>query len=202
MAYDYSDAPPPRDVELIPHNTLATVQMRIRPGNAGENGLLKRSKDGACEMLDVEFVLVDGPHAKRKFWENMILAGTTDGHAKAVEISRGKLRQILESSRGIKPEDMSPQARTARTAELKDFDDVIFIAKVGVEKGKPRNDGSGDNYPDKNILAAIITPDKRDWHPIEQPPPWNGGGGGSEPSSAAPAANNAGPVAKPAWATS
>jgi hypothetical protein len=95
MAYDYSDAPPPRDVELIPHNTLATVQMRIRPGNAGENGLLKRSKDGACEMLDVEFVLVDGPHAKRKFWENMILAGTTDGHAKAVEISRGKLRQIL-----------------------------------------------------------------------------------------------------------
>jgi hypothetical protein len=37
MAYDYSDAPPPRDVELIPHNTLATVQMRIRPGNAGEN---------------------------------------------------------------------------------------------------------------------------------------------------------------------
>jgi hypothetical protein len=97
---------------------------------------------------------------------------------------------------------MSPQARTARTAELKDFDDVIFIAKIGVEKGKPRNDGSGDNYPDKNILAAIITPDKRDWHPIEQPPPWNGGGGGSEPSSAAPAANNARPVAKPAWATS
>jgi hypothetical protein len=102
MAYDYSDAPPPRDVELIPHNTLANVQMRIRPGNAGEGGLLKRSKDGSCEMLDVEFVVVDGPHAKRKFWENMILDGTTDGHAKAAEISRGKLRSILESSRGIK----------------------------------------------------------------------------------------------------
>src|SRR6266566_6451959 len=200
MAYDYSDAPPPRDVELIPRNTLATVQMRIRPGNAGEGGLLKRSKDGGCEMLDVEFVVVDGPYAKRKFWENMILAGTTDGHAKAVEISRGKLRQILESSRGIKPEDMSPQARTARTAELKDFDDVIFIAKIGVEKGEPRNDGSGDNYSDKNILAAIITPDKKDWHPVEQPPPWNGGSGGSTEAPAAPAASGAGPVTKPAWA--
>jgi hypothetical protein len=201
MAYDYSDAPPPRDVELIPRNTLATVQMRIRPGNAGEGGLLKRSKDGGCEMLDVEFVVVDGPYAKRKFWENMILAGTTDGHAKAVEISRGKLRQILESSRGIKPEDMSPQARTARTAELKDFDDVIFIAKIGVEKGEPRNDGSGDNYSDKNILAAIITPDKKDWHPVEQPPPWNGGSGGSTEAPAAPAASGAGPVTKPAWAS-
>jgi len=201
MAYDYSDAPPPRDVELIPRNTLATVQMRIRPGNAGEGGLLKRSKDGGCEMLDVEFVVVDGPYAKRKFWENMILAGTTDGHAKAVEISRGKLRQILESSRGIKPEDMSPHARTARTAELKDFDDVIFIAKIGVEKGEPRNDGSGDNYSDKNILAAIITPDKKDWHPVEQPPPWNGGSGGSTEAPAAPAASGAGPVTKPAWAS-
>jgi len=201
MAYDYSEAPPPRDVELIPRNTLATVQMRIRPGNAGEGGLLERSKDGGCEMLDVEFVVVDGPYAKRKFWENMILAGTTDGHAKAVEISRGKLRQILESSRGIKPEDMSPQARTARTAELKDFDDVIFIAKIGVEKGEPRNDGSGDNYSDKNILAAIITPDKKDWHPVEQPPPWNGGSGGSTEAPAAPAASGAGPVTKPAWAS-
>jgi hypothetical protein len=153
-------------------------------------------------MLDFEFVVVDGPHAKRKFWENMILAGTTDGHAKAAEISRGKLRSILESSRGIKSDDMSASARAARTVELKDFDNMIFVAKIGIEKGKAKNDGSGDNYPDKNILAAIITPDKKDWHPIEQPPPWNGGGGGSEPSSAAPAANNAGPVAKPAWATS
>ena len=198
MAYDYSDAPPPRDVELIPHNTLATIQMRIRPGNAGDNGLLKRSRDGACEMLDVEFVIIDGSHAKRKFWENMILAGTTDGHAKAAEISRGRLRSILESSRGIKSDDMSPKARAARTVELKDFDNMIFVAKIGIEKGKAKNDGSGDNYPDKNILAAIITPDKKDWHPIEQPPPWNGRG--NESTSAAPAADNAGPVAKPAWA--
>jgi hypothetical protein len=199
MAYDYSDAAPPRDVELIPHNTLATVQLRIRPGNAGEGGLLKRSKDGACEMLDVEFVVVDGPHTKRKFWENMILAGTTDGHAKAAEISRGRLRTILESARGIKPDDMSPSARAARTVELKDFDNMIFVAKIGIEKGKAKNDSSGDNYPDKNILAAIVTPDKKDWHPIEQPPPFNGGGGGSEASPAVPAV--AGPVPKPAWAS-
>ena len=173
--------------------------MRIRPGNAGENGLLKRSKDGACEMLDVEFVVVDGPHAKRKFWENMVLAGTTDGHAKASEISRGKLRSILESSRGIKSDDMSAAARTARTVELMDFDNMIFVAKIGIEKGRAKNDGSGDSYAGQEFLAAIITPDKKDWHPVEQSPPFNGGG--SAPPSAAPPAGNAPPVAKPTWAS-
>ena len=143
MPYDYSSAaPPPRDVELIPAGTIASVQLRIRPGGAGEGGMLKRSKDGGCEMLDCEFVVVDGPYARRKFWSNLVLAGTTAGHAQAAEISRGVLRGILESARGIKPDDLSDQARARRTADLKDFDDIIFIARIGVEKGKPKNDGT------------------------------------------------------------
>ena len=90
MVFDYSEAPPPRDFELVPHGTIATVQLTIRAGNAGEGGLLKRSAKGDCEMLDCEFVVLDGPYTKRKFWERMIMAGTTDGHAKAAEVSRGR----------------------------------------------------------------------------------------------------------------
>jgi hypothetical protein len=197
MPYDYSEASPPRDVELIPHGTIATVQMRIRPGDAGEDGLLKRSARGDCEMLNLEFVVVDGPYARRKFWENMILAGTTDGHAKAAEISRGRLRTIIESARGIKPDDLTPQARAARTAALKDFDSLSFIAKIGVEKGKPKNDGTGESYADRNVLAGVITPDRKEWHPVPQPPPWNGGGS----ETAAPVAPASGGIAKPSWAT-
>ena len=52
MAFDYTDAPEQRGTELIPADTVATVQLTIRPGGAGEGGLLKRSKDGGCEMLD------------------------------------------------------------------------------------------------------------------------------------------------------
>ena len=81
MPFDYTNAPPPRDTELIPHGTVATVVMHIRPGGVGEDNMLKRSKDGGCEMLDTEFVVVDGPFLRRKFWENFILAGTTDGSA-------------------------------------------------------------------------------------------------------------------------
>jgi hypothetical protein len=203
MPYDYSSAPPPRDLELIPAGTVASVQMRIRPGGAGEDGLLKRSKDGACEMLDVEFVIVDGPYTKRKFWSNLVLEGTTAGHAEAAEGNRGTLRRILESARNIHPNDMSDEARKRRTADLKDFDGVIAIVKIGIEKGKPKNDGSGENWPDKNIIATVITPDKKDWHPVEQPPPFNGGGAGAAASPASPAAPTtpAPGVEKPSWAS-
>lgn len=192
--YDYTNAPPPQ-FELIPHGTVATVVLHIRAGNVGEDGMLKRSKDGGCEMLDIELTLVDGPFKGRKLWERMILAGTTDGHAKMAESNRGTLKAILDSALGLKPDDASPQARAARTVSLKQFEGMTFIARVGVEKGSPKNDGSGENWPDKNILAGIVTPDKKDWHPVEQPPPFNGGGGTqSAPPNAAP------PIQRPGWA--
>ena len=62
MAYDYTEAPPQREIELIPHGTVATVSLKIRAGGAGEGGLLKRSAKGDCEMLDLEFAVVDGPY--------------------------------------------------------------------------------------------------------------------------------------------
>ena len=196
MAYDYTEVPPQRE-ELIPPGTVAPVVLKIRAGGAGEGGLLKRSKNGDCEMLDLEFTVVNGPHVKRKFWENLILAGSNDGHAQASEISRRTLRAIIESARGIKPLDLSPQARQARTADLKDFDGLIFMARIGVEKGKPKNNGSGETWPDKNILAAVITPDRPDWHPVEQPKPFNGGGGGS----GGPTPPSSTPIARPPWAS-
>jgi hypothetical protein len=194
MAYDYTDAPEQWSDGPIPDGTIATLQLTIRPGGAGEDGLLKRSQDGGCEMLDCEFVLIDGLNAKRKFWEWMVLNGTTDGHAKAAEISRGKLRAILESARGIKPSDMSKEAREARKAELGDFDGMRFIARIGIEKGRPKNDGSGENYADRNTITSVVTPDRKGWHAVEQ-----------VPRPARPVTSEAAavvvPISKPAWAS-
>jgi hypothetical protein len=189
MAYDYTEAQEQRG-DVIPDGTIATVQMTVRPGGAGEGGLLKRSKDGGCEMLDCEFVVTDGPHVKRKFWENMVIVGTTDGHTKAAEITRGKLRAILESARGIKPNDKGSEARKARTAELSDFDGLCFIVKIGVEKGK------GD-YPDRNVIATVVTPDRKDWHKVEQTPRPASSVADTTPAAAAVVV----PIAKPAWAS-
>jgi hypothetical protein len=202
MPFNYSDAPPPRDTELIPHGTIATCILHVRAGGVGDDGMLKRSKDGGCEMLDCEFTLADGPHKGRKFWENFILSGTTDGHATSREINLGTLKAILDSALGLKPDDMSPAAQAARTVSLGQFEGKTFIGKVGIEKGKPKNDGTGENWPDKNILAGVITPDKKDWHPSEQPPPFNGGGSTATATPSTPASpQSAPPIARPGWAS-
>src|SRR6516162_2978023 len=196
MPYDYTDAPPPRDMELIPHGTIATCVLHILAGGVGEDGMLKRSKAGDAEMLSCEFTLADGPHKGRKCWEYMILSGTTSGHAKSADINRGTLKAILDSALGLKPDDVSPQTRSARTVSLKQFEGMTFIAKIGIEKGGTKNDGSGE-WPDKNILAGVITPDRKEWRPVEQPPPFNGGG---SPSAAAPS-SSAPPIERPGWAS-
>ena len=189
--FNYSDALSQREMDLIPHGTIVELQMIIQPGGAGEDGLLKRSADGSCEMLSVECIVVSGEYFRRKLWERFVLAGTSDGHAKAAEISRSKLRAILESAKGIKPDDTSPQARAARTVALRDFDNMRFIAKVGIEKGKDRGDGT--NYPDCNTLLQITT--RKDWRKVDQvaQPP--------QSASASAAANAPVAIAKPAWAS-
>jgi len=200
MPYDYTDAPPPQ-FELIPQDTVATVTMHIRAGGVGEDGMLKRSAKGDCEMLDCEFVVTDGACAKRKFWQYFVLEGTTDGHAEAAKISRGTLKAIIDGVLGLKPDDASAEARAARTVSVKWFDGKSFIAKIGIEKGGP--DGKGGVYNDKNRLAGVITPDKKEWHPVEQPPPFDGGGsaaGGAAPPNAAPP-SAAPPIQRPGSAT-
>jgi hypothetical protein len=201
MPFDYSQTSDPRDFsELIPHNTLASVLMRLRPGGVGEGGLLKRTSKGDAEMLECEFVVVDGPYAKRKFWDTFILEGTTPGQQEMILTNRGRLKKILESSRGIRAGDTSEKALAAYKADLKDFDNIAFIAKIGLRKGEPKNDGSGDKWPDKNYLAAAIGPDHKEWHPIEQPSPFNGGGAGAAATPSASAPAGSAPIAPPAWA--
>jgi hypothetical protein len=88
---------------------------------------------------------------------------------------------------------------------------MMFIARIGVRKGEPkdRNDPNGEKWPDKNYLAGALGPESKDWHPIEQPPPFNGGGTGAAaaaptPASApasAPADAQSAPITPPKWAT-
>jgi hypothetical protein len=191
MAYDFNNAEPQREGGLIPDGTIATVHLTIKPGSAGEGGWLKRSKNGESQALDAEFTVVNGPFAKRKFWTLFTLEGITDGQKKAGDISASKLRAILESARGIRPDDESDTAKAARRIDsYGDLDGLRFIAKIGVEKAK---EGSG--FKDKNTLDLAVTPDKKDWQKVEQV---------AKPAqAAAPAgANGAAPaIAKPAWAS-
>ena len=163
-SYDFNDADTQRNFDVIPNGTIATVRMTVRPGSAGEDGWLRRSKDGTSEMLDCEFVVLDGPFAKRKFWMLFTVDGTTQGHAEAAKISASKLRAILESARGIRPDDKSDTATQARRiGSYGDLNGLSFIARVGVEP--PQN-----GYKAKNRLDHVVTPDEKAWHPVTQEP--------------------------------
>jgi hypothetical protein len=181
---DFNNTGEQRSFDLIPDGEVVVVQMNIRAGNAGEGGLMRRSNDGQCEMLDCELIVVEGTHAKRKFWDLMTVSGTTDGHTQAADITHRRLRAIVESAKGIKPTDVSEAAKKARVVEYHEFDGLRFMTKVRVEPGK------GD-YKPKNRLGEIVTPDKKEWRPITQD---------ERPTQGAtPAASNV--IIKPAWAS-
>lgn len=164
MTLDFNNASEQREGGLIPDGTVAAVHLTIRPGNSGEGGWLKRSKGGDSQALDCEFTVVDGPFAKRKFWGLYTMEGTTEGHAKAAEISASRLRAILESAKGIRPDDESEAAKNGRrVTSWGDFDGLRFIAKIGIEKAKPDS-----GFRDKNTLDAAVTPDRKVWVKVEQ----------------------------------
>lgn len=182
---------------IIPRGTIVPVHLTVRPGGAGDGGWLKVSKSGEVQMLDCEFTVLSGDYQRRKIFQYLTVqnAGETDGQKKATQITASMLRGILESARGIKPTDESEQAAAGRRAtSYADFDGLRFWAVVGVEKG-------GDQYEDKNRLSAAVTPDRKEWTPLEQTGrqaslgPVPAGTSAPKAPQAAPAAN------RPAWAS-
>ena len=185
---DFNDAGPQRSFDVIPDRTVATVRMKIRPGNVGEGGWLRRSKDGNSEALDCELVVLDGEFAKRKFWSLLTLGGELEGHAEAARISGERIRAMLESARGIRSDDNSDAAKEARRiTSYGDLDGLCFVCRIGVE---PAQNG----YKAKNCLDYVITPDQTAWHPITQNPR-------PAASPAAAASTNApAKIERPKWA--
>lgn len=181
---------PPQN--LIPKNTIVPVHMTIRPGGAGEGGWLKRNKDGTCSMLDCEFTVFEGEYARRKFWSMLVVEGETEGQQKASDITRSMIRAMLECARAVKPDDESEGAVAARRiGSFADLDNLRFLAVVGVRKQ--------EGYDDKNSLAAIVTPDRKDWRKIDQVAKQASmpvGKPAQQTSAQAPAA----PTKKPSWA--
>lgn len=202
MPLDFNDAGPQKSFEVIPAGTVCTLQMTVRPGGAGEDGWLRPAvnADGASsEGIDLEFTVIGGQFAKRKVFQLLTLSGTTPGHEEAGVISSKFFAAVLESARGIKPNDKSENARAARqTANWGEFNGIRFMARIGV---RPPRGG----YEAKNLITEVIVPGHKEWVQVEQlspdptapaPSAQKGGEGGP----AAPAATGGQEIAKPAWA--
>jgi hypothetical protein len=207
MSYDFNSADKQTDMEVIPAGTIVPLVMSIRAGGQGDGGWRTQSKNSDAQMLDCEFTVAEGPYAKRKIWQYLVLSGgklNDKGESIAAGISRSMLRAILESARNVDPNDMSDAAVSKRRAEWKDFCGLSFLAKLGVDKDKT------GQYSDKNRIQSVITPNMKEYSggATAQAPttsPWASGQsapaqtsapawGASQPQPAA----NSNPV--PAWA--
>lgn len=167
MSFDFNNAEPQfAGGTLIPENTVVLLVASLRPGQAGPGGWLKASQTGAV-MADFEFVVDGGQHDRRKLWGNYVTEGTTEGHAKAANITRSRLRAMLESAFGIHPGDDSPDAMAKRqVAGWQAFDGLKFCAKIGIEQGGLKDKTAGPNserYSDKNTIKAVLTPGDDDY---------------------------------------
>jgi hypothetical protein len=198
--YDLNDAQPqmPPVGELIPDGSFARVAMTIRPGGLNgatpaDAGVLKASNSSDVKLLDCEFTVVEGPYARRKFWQNFTVAGgkvDEKGQSKGWNIAKSAFRAMIDSALGLDPRDESAAAKAKRVIQgLKQLDGIVFVARIMIEPA------SSANYKDANKLANVVTPDEPQYAAVmrgEAVPP--------EPVNAKPRKVEAA-VTAPAWAT-
>lgn len=157
---DFNDAEQQQGFDLIPKGTLVRVRMTVKPGGYDDpaqgwtGGYATESFETGSVYLACEFVVLDGPYAKRKMWSNIGLQsrkGPTWG-----QMGRSMIRGILNSARNVHPQDNSPQAAAARRIQgFHELDGIEFLARVDVEK-----DGKGE---DRNVVKLAIEPDHKDY---------------------------------------
>jgi len=218
MPINLNDAGPQRQEGVIPDGTFARVIMQIK--NRGgitlagmdpaDNGLFTPSKSRETSdviKLDVEYIVLTGEHAKRKFWpmnyEWVIDGGSRDekGHSKGWGQTKTIMRAMVESATGTMPQDRTPQADAKRNIpSFSALNGIEFCAKIGVELGD--DDGKGGFYPDRNRLAHVVTPDEPEWQLLMQGKPVAPKPTGSRRRASSGGGSAAHPQAgTPAWAT-
>lgn len=198
-ALDFNDAPEQTSFTLIPKGTLAKVRMTLKPGGYDDpnqgwtGGYATHSEVTGAVYLMAEFVILEGEYAKRKLWSNIGLyspKGPEWGN-----MGRTFIRALLNSSRNIKPDDMSPQAQAARRiAGFSELDGIDCVAVIDVEK-----DSYQGQQTFKNVIKQLVEPNDQRYGAIMHGQAL----AVSQPSyaTAAPATKPITPAGnKPAWA--
>ena len=182
---DYNDAESQTSYELIPKGTIVPVRMTIKPGGYDDpslgwtGGYATHNDTTGSVYLNAEFVITEGPFAKRKVWSLIglkSLKGPEWGN-----MGRSFVRGILNSSRGLSDKDKSPAAQEARRInDFADLDGIEFLAKIDVGK-----DANGDP---KNEIRFAVAPNHKDWETYQK-------SGGAWKPGAVPVAGTASPQA-------
>jgi hypothetical protein len=169
--FDLNDVEPIHSGELLPDGSFAKTTMTIRAGGIDgsteiDRGLLKSSNSPGSDVLslDCEFTVVEGPFAKRKFWQLFTVAGgkvDDKGASIGWNISKRIFRAMIDSALGLDPDDTSDAAKAKRQLRgLADLNGITFVAKIAVEPNKDAR------YPDQNRLDHPVLPNEKEWRAV------------------------------------
>jgi hypothetical protein len=158
--FDFNSAAEQTSYDLIPKGILVPVRMTIKPGGYDDatqgwtGGFATRNDNTGSVYLNCEFVVLEGPHARRKMWS---LIGLYSAKSEEwANMGRTFIKAILNSARNVHPGDSSPAAQNARRISgFADLEGIEFLGKVDWEKDQ--------NGQDKNVIKSAITPDHKDY---------------------------------------
>lgn len=202
---DFNSAEDQQAFDVIPRGTIAKVLMTIKPGGYDDHhhgwtgGYATDNPDTGSVYLNCEFVVLDGPYAKRKIW-SLIGLYSVKG-PEWTNMGRTMIKGILNSANRLLPEDQSPAAQQKRRlAGLHELDGIEFVVQIGVQKDRDEEL--------RNTIKMAVTPDHKDYAavmngmsttaPVTQTQPVNHSGVANQPQTTRAA--TASPAGRPSWA--
>lgn len=138
---NFSDAENQSDGETIPHNTVAPVSIEIKygeysdPANGMTNNVATKSDKSGSIYISWIGTVIAGPYTNRKIYGNMIGLYSPKG-PKWGEMGRSFVKGILDSAKGLHPEDQSQEGIAARNiSSYEDLNGMEFLALISEEEG-------------------------------------------------------------------
>lgn len=194
---DLTAVEPQASGDLIPDGTFAKVIMHLRRGGADgpsdlDQGLLKASSTPGSDVLslDAELTVMEGRHARRRFWQLFTVAGgkrDEQGQSIGWNITKRTLRGMIDSALGLDPDDRSEAAAAKRRLRgLADLDGITFVARISIEPSR------NPAYPDQNRLEHPVLPTEPEWRAV-----MDGKEVPAKPTRARP--SSAASAGQPAW---
>lgn len=156
---DYNDAEPQGNFDLIPKGTIARVVLKIKPGGYRDasrgwtDGYATRNEKTGSVYLSCDFTLMEGPYQGQKVWGFIgLYSAKNDIWA---TLNRSFVRAILNSARGFREEEDTPQAVAARRIQsFAELDGLEFVARIDEEQDK-------ETGKLKNVIKVALTPDHK-----------------------------------------
>ena len=163
---DFNDADDQNSFDLIPKGSVVKVRMTIKPGGYDDfsqgwnGGYATQNQETGSVYLNCEFVVLEGPFARRKLWS--LIGLKSPKGPEWTNMGRTFIKGALNSAFGLHPNDNGAQAMQARCITgFSDLDGIEFVVKVDVEK-----DNRGD---DRNTIKTVITPDSNEYAAVMGP---------------------------------